>query len=57
MNIRKQLAITEIKAAVLNVAHMINEDQSYTSEEIVEKIMDVCNMLDDEIQVVDEKEA
>lgn len=57
MNIRKQLAITEIKAAVLNVAHMIEDDQSYTSKEIVEKIMDVCNMLDDEIQVVDEKEA
>ncbi|WP_179295403.1 hypothetical protein [Bacillus sp. FJAT-45350] len=55
MSVRKQLAITEIKAAVLNVAHIIEEDQTYTSEEIVEKLLAINSMLDDEIQVLDKE--
>ncbi|WP_157796512.1 hypothetical protein [Bacillus sp. FJAT-45037] len=50
MSIRKQLAITELKAAVLQVAHDI-ESESSTGDELIKQLKDICNMLDDEIQV------
>lgn len=50
MNIRKQLAITEIKAVVLNVAHAIEEGDR-TKDALITRLIKVCEMLDDEIQV------
>jgi hypothetical protein len=56
MDIRKQLAITEIKAAVLNVAHSIKEGDLAKSA-LITRLMNICEMLDDEIQVDDREES
>lgn len=50
MSFRKQLAITDIKAAVLQIAHDI-ETNDYKKEDLLNKLERICNMLDDEIQV------
>lgn len=50
-NLRKMLALNDIKSAVLNVAFDI-ESGDLKNEELVEKLLNVCDLIDEESQVV-----
>ncbi|MDQ0254894.1 hypothetical protein J2S74_002276 [Evansella vedderi] len=54
MSLRKQLALTEIKVAILTTAFNLKEDPDI--EEAVEQLMKVSTMIDDEIQVEEEED-
>ncbi|GAE26995.1 hypothetical protein JCM9140_3105 [Halalkalibacter wakoensis JCM 9140] len=52
MNIRKQLALSEIKTRVLEAAYFLSDpDSDYSNEQISEMLLNINNLLDEELQI------